>query len=60
MFHHSLVQWVLNRLLAGETSHVETVALLCHKSPDSHINVTIEFGEGEGKVPPDKIVERAK
>ena len=42
------------------TGHVETVCLLSHKSPDSHINVTVEFGEGEGKVPLDKIVERAK
>lgn len=39
---------------------METVCLLSHKSPDSHINVTVEFGEGEGKVPLDKIVERAK
>lgn len=38
----------------------ETVCLLSHKSPDSHINVTVEFGEGEGKVPLDKIVKRAK
>ena len=38
----------------------ETVCLLSHKSPDSHINVTVEFGEGEGKVPLCKIVERAK
>ena len=43
-----------------QTVHVETVCLLSHKSPDSHINVTVEFGEGEGKVPLDKIVERAK
>ncbi len=42
------------------TVHVETVCLLSHKSPDSHINVTVECGEGEGKVPLDKIVERAK
>ena len=42
------------------TVHVETVCLLSHKSPDSHINVTVEFGEGKGKVPLDKIVERAK
>ena len=42
------------------TVHVETVVLLSYKSPDSHINVTVEFGEGEGKVPLDKIVERAK
>ena len=42
------------------TDKVETVCLLSHKSPDSHINVTVEFGEGEGKVPLDKIVERAK
>ena len=28
---------------------VETVCLLFHKSPDGHIIVTIEFGEGEGQ-----------
>lgn len=36
--------------LFGMTGHVETIVLLSHKSPDSHINVKIEFGEGEGKV----------
>ncbi len=40
--------------------HVETIVLLSHKSPDSVINVTVEFGEGEGKVPLDAIAERAK
>ena len=40
--------------------HVETVVLLSHKAPDSHINVKVEFGEGEGKVPFDKITERAE
>lgn len=39
--------------------HMETIVLLSHKSPDSHINVKIEFGEGEGKVPLDNITERA-
>ena len=34
--------------------------LLSHKSPDSVINVTVEFGEGEGKVSLDAIAERAK
>ena len=46
--------------LFPHTFHVETVVMLSHKSPDSHINVKIEFGEGEGKVPLDKIAERAK
>ena len=32
-----------------QTVHVETVVLLSHKKPDSHINVKVEFGEGEGK-----------
>ena len=40
--------------------HVETIVLLSHKSPDSVINVTVEFGDGEGKVPLDAIAERAK
>lgn len=39
---------------------METIVLLSHKSPDSVINVKVEFGEGEGKVPLDTIVERAK
>ena len=34
--------------------------LLSHKKPDSHINVKVEFGEGEGKVPLDKIGKRAE
>lgn len=42
------------------TNHVESIVLLSHKSPDSHIDVKVEFGEGEEKVPLDKIAERAK
>ena len=41
-------------------NYVETIVLLPHKSPDSAINVTVEFGEGEGKVSLDAIAERAK
>ena len=41
-------------------STVESIVLLSHKSPDSHIDVKVEFGEGEEKVPLDKIAERAK
>lgn len=43
-----------------QTGHVETVVLLSHKKPDSHINVKVEFGEGEGKVPLKAISERAE
>ena len=43
-----------------ETVHVETVVLLSHKKPDGHINVKVEFGEGEGKVPLDDIAQRAE
>ena len=38
----------------------ETVVLLSHKKPDGHINVKVEFGEGEGKVPLDNIAKRAE
>lgn len=41
------------------TNHVETVVMLSHKKPDSVINVKVEFGEGEGKVPLDNIAKRA-
>ncbi len=46
--------------LFPHTEHVESIVLLSHKSPDSHIDVKVEFGEGEEKVPLDKIAERAK
>lgn len=42
------------------TGHVETVVLLSHKKPDSVINVKVEFGEGEGKIPLDNIEKRAE
>ena len=41
-------------------THVETVVLLSYKKPDGHINVKVEFGEGEGKVPLDDIAQRAE
>ena len=43
-----------------QSSHVETVVLLSHKKPDGHINVKVEFGEGEGKVPLDNIAKRTE
>lgn len=33
---------------------------MSHKSPDSIINMKVEFGESEGKVPLNKIAVRAK
>ena len=44
----------------SEQSTDETVVLLSHKKPDGHINVKVEFGEGEGKVPLDNIAKRAE
>ena len=49
-----------NDVLSILSCHVETVVLLSHKKPDGHINVKVEFGEGEGKVPLDNIVKRAE
>lgn len=34
--------------------------LLSYKKSDGHINVKVEFGEGEGKVPLDDVAERAE
>ena len=34
--------------------------MLSHKKPDSVINVKVEFGGGEGKVPLDNIAKRAE
>ena len=46
--------------LFPQTCHVETGVLLSHKKPDSYIHIDVEFGEGEGKIPVDKIVQRAE
>ncbi len=43
-----------------QSVHTETVVMLSHKKPDSVINVKVEFGEGEGKVPLDNIAKRAE
>ena len=48
------------RIRMPEENTVETVVLLSHKKPDGHINVKVEFGEGEGKVPLDNIAKRAE
>jgi len=50
VFHHSLVQWVRNTLLAHEPSHVETVVLLSQlrQKPDDYINVDVDVAELEG------------
>lgn len=42
------------------TGSIETVVLLSHKKPDSYIHIDVEFGEGEGKISVDKIVQRAE
>jgi hypothetical protein len=42
-----------------KTTHVETVVLLSHKNADTHINVNVEFGKGDGKIPVGKIAEKA-
>lgn len=50
----------IQELCWDNESTVETVVLLSHKKPDGHINVKVEFGEGEGKVPLDNIAKRAE
>ena len=39
---------------------METVVSLSHKKADSHIHINIEFGEGDGKIPVDKIAQKAE
>ena len=50
----------VNDVLSVLSCHVETVVLLFHKKPDSYIHIDVEFGKGEGKIPVDKIVQRAE
>ena len=58
------VGWQLEKFTAVDmfprTANVETVALLSHKKPDSHIHLTVEFGEGEGKIPLDEISQKVQ
>ena len=54
------VSRITNCVYIVAPTHVETVVLLSHKKPDSHINVKVEFGEDEGKVPLDNIAKRAE
>ncbi|CUO60233.1 Uncharacterised protein [[Eubacterium] contortum] len=48
VYSFSIEEDVIQALRVKET-HVETIVLLSHKSPDSTINVKVEFGECGGK-----------
>jgi 23S rRNA (uracil1939-C5)-methyltransferase len=39
---------------------VETVVLLSHKKADTHINVNVELGEGDGKISVKKIAQKVE
>ena len=57
---HFIITEGIGLELHPDNVNVETVVLLSHKKPDGHINVKVEFGEGEGKVPLDNIAKRAE
>jgi 23S rRNA (uracil1939-C5)-methyltransferase len=42
------------------SGHVETIVLLSHKKADTHINVNVEFGEGEGEISVKKIAQKVE
>ncbi len=46
--------------MCWRTTIVESIVLLSHKSPDSKINVKVEFGEDDDKISLNAIAERAK
>ena len=56
----SVLKIALDLFSVRRTDKVETIVLLSHKLPDSHINVKVEFGEGEENIPLNSIAERAK
>ena len=41
------------------STHVETFVSLSHKNADTHINISVEFGDEEGQIPIDYIVWKA-
>ena len=50
----------VTELLWEKGNTVESIVLLSHKSPDSKINVKVEFGEDDDKISLNAIAERAK
>lgn len=56
---HFKIQCVQPFDMFPQTKHVETLVVLSKKIPDSHINIDVEFGEGEGQFSLKKIKERA-
>ena len=50
----------MRKILWDESVNVETLVLLSHKEPDSHISVNIEFGEGEGQISLKEVEKRAE
>ena len=48
------------RIIRDKEKTVESIVLLSHKSPDSKINVKVEFGEDDDKISLNAIAERAK
>ena len=52
LFRRGMLQYTYYIILDifPQTRHVETLVLLSKKKPDSHIEVDVEFGEGEGKI----------
>ena len=39
---------------------METVVSLSHENADTHININVEFGEGDGKIPVGKVAKKAE
>ncbi|NMA74709.1 MAG: 23S rRNA (uracil(1939)-C(5))-methyltransferase RlmD, partial [Bacteroidales bacterium] len=46
--------------LFPQTYHVETVVSLSHKKADTHINISVEFGDDKGQIPIDTIARKAE
>ena len=55
---HERTRWLVIHIVLA--CNVETVVSLSYKKADTHINVNVEFGEGEGKIPVGKIVEKTE
>ncbi len=54
------IEWIQPFDMFPQTKHVETLVVLSKKIPDSHINIDVEFGEGEGQFSLKKIKECAE
>lgn len=50
----------IHDIIIISSRHVETVVSLSHTKADTHINISVEFGDDKGQIPIDEIARKAE